>query len=198
MRIAAEAGLRRRKLIHSAVQTSNVVEPVHRVTASVTPWQPAGCSDAQEDASAALEKLLGDLTARLRRPDDEHGTGWQTLRVSILTRMDLDDGLRHVLRARRQLRALERPRGDDSVRGSNVADGRVDDEATVLWVDGAYGAAGANRQPPARYILLKVCHDLIALHESIRVRAGISPVGKLDHPVGRDQRKGVPTLMTPG
>ena len=146
-------------------------------------------------------QLLSDLTAGIGAADHQHRTGWQSLGVSILAGVQLENVRRQCCRERGRLGELERARRHDNVCRDVVGAIRRRHLKTIAirrGIDCRDVHPIGQRRAEARRVLLEVADDLATRHEAVRIVAAIREAGQPDRPVGNHQGEGIPTRIAPG
>ena len=107
----------------------------------------------------ARGELVGDVRARVRRPDDEHGAVAQLLRPAIRAGVQLPDRRVEVRREGRDARVAEGARRDHHVVGLPASRPRGHEVVPVAALDRVHRDPGHDREPEARGVpLQEVAH----------------------------------------
>src|SRR5688572_10385943 len=86
--VSAEPGERVWKLAHRCFEECRLHQPVDEVSIAEPPGQPWIAAARQVDAATGVRKFLGELTACLTAPDDQHLTGRQGCGVRVARAVD--------------------------------------------------------------------------------------------------------------
>ncbi len=146
-------------------------------------------------------QFLNDLTAGIGAADHQHRTGWQSLGISILAGVQLENVRRQCRGERGGLGELERARRHNNIGRDVVGAIRRRHLKTIAirrGIDCRDVHPIGQRRPEARRVLLEMADDLATRHEAVRIVAAIREAGQPDRPVGNHQGEGIPTRIAPG
>jgi hypothetical protein len=121
-----------RELAGPLVEEPGLGQPVDRVTSAIRRRQPADGARCQDDAPPGRHQVLGDLTARLRAANDQHGAVGQPVGVAVVGGVQLLD------------RSWERPCDGRDPRHVLVARGDDDGARPHLGVTRTHGVSVAH------------------------------------------------------
>jgi hypothetical protein len=167
--------------------------PRHDVAIADPPWHPRRPPAREEDLTARLVKVLGDLTTRLAAADHENAPGRKRRGIAVLLDVDLQQVRGQRGRAGRPVRTLVGAGGHDHV-------ARRDRPGRRLQIKPAGRPAPqrgdldacAHRRLEARRVALEIRDDVVASHEAVGIVAVVVVAGQPDDPVGRHEAEAVP------
>jgi hypothetical protein len=185
-------------LVHGQAVVTHIFQPIDDVAPPIAARGARRAADRQVHATTGQVQVLGDLAAGLTGADHQHLAGRQRLRVAVLRRVKLRDGLGQPLGPARNARRVVPAGRDHDLLGEAVAGaGRHVETALRARLQANRRDPFAQRRLKEANIVLEVPHDLVLQHEPMRIGTAVREPGQPTLPVGRDQAEGIPAVLAP-
>ncbi len=172
-------------------------DPPEPIPVSISARGAAAVPDGQRHGATGVVQLLGQLHARLSRPDDQDTALRQARRVAVVVCMHLVDP-RPERGRRGDLWGVEGARRTHDLPCPDHAPRRLDDEAPRRMVrrgDAPYLRLQSDRGVDDGGISRGSSRDLVAPHEAVRFRAVVPEVGQGRGEVRRHESELIPPVL---